>query len=309
MSTSSSSSLYISPNPNFNTTPPNPNIPSSTHRRNDSGELDVFEAARYFSAQETLHRLHSSARMSLDVPIFTNPIHPPGTLTATTTTTAAAGGISIDHIKKENNVYSAAKFKQPSSPGARLASFLNSLFSQTSSKKKKKSKSGKDAAAADDDAASSARRKRRSSISHFGISRNPNSSAAVTPTKSYKEIRDLADLSKAPVPAQIPAAGMFKTGKKTTDHKSRLSNVGSMPSFGHGSNLGFSDRNSTAETEFRKFSEADDGDGGADTDSSSDLFDLPNHELDFFSNGLPVYGTTNMDRIRIVAPISSTATA
>ncbi|KAG6406039.1 hypothetical protein SASPL_133635 [Salvia splendens] len=34
---------------------------------------------------------------------------------------------------------------------------------------------------------------------------------------------------------------------------------------------------------------------GAESDSSSDLFDLPNHELDFFSSSLPVYETNHME--------------
>ncbi|KAG6432657.1 hypothetical protein SASPL_104239 [Salvia splendens] len=42
----------------------------------------------------------------------------------------------------------------------------------------------------------------------------------------------------------------------------------------------------------KKLSEEEDG---AESDSSSDLFDLPNHELDFFSSSLPVYETNYME--------------
>lgn len=53
---------------------------------------------------------------------------------------------------------------------------------------------------------------------------------------------------------------------------------------------------------FRKFDEVDDG---AESDSSSDLFELQNYDLGIYSSGLPVYETTNMDSIKRGAPISN----
>ncbi|KAF2325471.1 hypothetical protein GH714_029167 [Hevea brasiliensis] len=54
--------------------------------------------------------------------------------------------------------------------------------------------------------------------------------------------------------------------------------------------------------EFRKFDEVDDG---AESDSSSDLFELQNYDLGIYSSGLPVYETTHMDSIKRGAPISN----
>lgn len=54
--------------------------------------------------------------------------------------------------------------------------------------------------------------------------------------------------------------------------------------------------------EIRKFNEVDDG---AESDSSSDLFELQNYDLGYYSSGLPVYETTNMDSIKRGAPISN----
>ncbi|KAL9325097.1 hypothetical protein ACSQ67_005742 [Phaseolus vulgaris] len=55
-------------------------------------------------------------------------------------------------------------------------------------------------------------------------------------------------------------------------------------------------------TQIRKFNEVDDG---AESDSSSDLFELQNYDLGYYSSGLPVYETTNMDSIKRGAPISN----
>lgn len=269
---------------------PNKIYKNSFHWRNDSGELDVFEAARYFSSaadqavpayingvREDRHQAARPARRSLDVPIMirSNPIPP-----------------EYNHhhhhiidqkqliIKDQNK-----KFKQPSSPGGRLASFLNSLFNQTSLKKKKKSKSGGGAATKDfEEESPNGRRKRRSSISHFRITTTSNKTAAAaaadkgsgfrtpppyanTPTKAYKELARFADHHAVSVGEKNGGADSEK-------------NVGKL----------------------RKWSEEDDG---GESDSSSDLFDLPNLELDFFSSGLPVYETTHMERITIGTPIPS----
>lgn len=323
---------------------PNKMYKNSFHWRNDSGELDVFEAARYFSSandqipgqingvkfsqkfiREDRQQVQKAARRSLDMPMR-NPIIPPEY-----------------HVMDQKQIKETKKYKQPSSPGGRLASFLNSLFNQKSLKKKK-SKSGNTTKDFEEESPGG-RRKRRISISHFRITSNTNSVAAAdsksllyssssnsgfrtpppyanTPTKSYKEFRKFSDIHQRAI--SLPKNGKnsrptlldeIYAEKKGTDcawieEKLRLSNEVPEKILKNG-NFGVSNRKSTAnrvdvypseEREFRKFSDADDG---ADSDSSSDLFDLPNHDLDFFSSSLPVYETTHMDRIKIGTPISS----
>ena len=101
------------------------------------------------------------------------------------------------------------KHKQPSSPGGRLASFLNSLFSQSASKKKKSNKSSSQSMK-DEDESPGGRRRRRSSISHFRSSSTADSKSLYsslssefrtppyvqTPTKSCKEFRTFSSEKK-----------------------------------------------------------------------------------------------------------------
>lgn len=42
----------------------------------------------------------------------------------------------------------------------------------------------------------------------------------------------------------------------------------------------------------------DDDDDGGETDSSSDLFELQIYDLDYYSTGLPVYESTDIDTIK-----------
>ncbi|KAH6802168.1 hypothetical protein C2S51_033614 [Perilla frutescens var. frutescens] len=275
---------------------PNKTYKNSFHWRNDSGELDVFEAARYFSGAgndqaaaaaavpaayinfiREDRRHHAAARRSLDVPIMrSNPINP----------SDYHNIIDQKQLKEPNKM----KLKQPSSPGGRIASFLNSLFNQTSLKKKKKSKTGKDFEE-ESSGTAGGRRKRRSSISHFRITSTTKNAAtdkgsgfrtpppyANTPTKSYKELARFAANHHA---VCLKAGGLNLEEKKLRVSEKMLKiNIGNL----------------------EKMEVEDDG---AESDSSSDLFDLPNHDLDFFSSGLPVYESTHMERIRIATPISS----
>ncbi|KAJ0038380.1 hypothetical protein Pint_23471 [Pistacia integerrima] len=258
----------------------------SFHHRNDSGELDVFEAARYFSGYNEGSGYHCgtfsqkilkeerqawrAGRISLDVPMMREslPQNPHG----------------IEKQIKEK------KYKQPSSPGGRLASFLNSLFNQSSSKKKKSKSSTQ--SMKDEEESPGGRRKRRSSISHFRSSSTTDSKSlysssssgfrtpppyAHTPTKSYKDLRSYSD------------------------HKHKYKNSGN---HAEKDRIWVDHRYSSEEKEFKKLNEIDDG---ADSDSSSDLFELQNYDLGIYSNGLPVYETTHMDSIRRGAPISNGA--
>lgn len=311
----------------------------SLHRRNNSDELDVFEAARYFSGyneagagyngatytQRVMREDHKNSwrggRMSLDVPMR-NPLP--------------------HHLHQqphtvEKQILKEKKYKQPSSPGGRLASFLNSLFNQTSSKKKKSKSTTQ--SMKDDDESPGGRRKRRSSISHFRSSSTTDTKSLYSssssgfrtpspythpPTKGCKESRCYSDHK------QIVSLSKQNATVKSTTFQNELSDDKKKSGFSWLEerykfvNDGFSDQKAaknrgnqylekdrtwvdehylSEENEFKKFNEVDDG---AESDSSSDLFELQNCDLGIYSNGLPVYETTHMDSIkRGAVPISN----
>lgn len=273
---------------------------NSYRRRNGSGELVVFEAARYFSGggENSCLRNSSSvfphsdggrfsaaaARMSLDM--------------------AAIDATNLSAIQKQHLTREKKKYKQPSSPGGRLGSFLNSLFNQANSKKKKKSKTTAAADHEDEDDDRRTHDRRRSSISHIRITtssasnyHDPNSpfSAAVTPpsfgktpTKSpYGDLKVFSDRQKA--------NSLHRNGDDVAEIEQFRFNDESFRNLTAKCTAGDEDK--------RKFEKFNDGDDGEDSDSSSDLFDLPN--FDFYSRDLPVYGTTDMGRIRIGAPTAT----
>ncbi|KAG8383022.1 hypothetical protein BUALT_Bualt05G0140800 [Buddleja alternifolia] len=281
---------------------------SSHRRKNNSGELDVFEAARYFSddnpganipekiiISENRQHFQRTPQMNLDLPIMIkNQINSPQYH-------------AMDHQKqtKDNK-----KSKQPSSPGARLASFLNSLLNQTPLKKKKLKPVSTKGFHDEEEENPNGRRKRRISISHF-ISSSNNSGIkkipghANTPTKSCMEYRNLSDQKVEVVNSFPENVGNFKPifqneifgEKRGTDNyawmeENSIFGNGVLEKSPKNGSFGFS----LEEMEFRKFSYDDDDDN---SDSSSDLFDLPNHDLDFYSSDLPVYETTHMDKIKI----------
>ncbi|CAA0822505.1 Unknown protein [Striga hermonthica] len=280
------------------------------HRRNNSGELDVFEAARYFSIAAHDHTVPS--RMSLDMPMIMR-AGPPDFHHGT-------NNAKIKHPKSEGK---NKAHKQPSSPGGRLASFLNSLFNQTTLKKKKP----KPAKEFDDEnGPGGARRKRRSSISHFRVITSSVTAAGDNPTNnnnSYSYYRNDSIVNskksgfRTPPPYVDTPTKSYKTvsmvlaekngperkgedrGPWIFQEKSRVLEEKNPEAL----DLGFFDWKSKEERENAKFGDVDDG---GESDSSSDLFDLPSHELDYYSSGLPVYESTHMDRIKIGVPISRT---
>ncbi|KAH7516126.1 protein BIG GRAIN 1-like E [Ziziphus jujuba] len=312
----------------------------SFHRRNDSGELDVFEAARYFSGYNEAagyngstftqkmmmkedHRTWRGARISLDVPAMRSvlPHH------------------QQSHQMVEKQIKDK-KYKQPSSPGGRLASFLNSLFSQSASKKKK-SKSSTQSMKDHEEESPGGRRKRRSSISHFRSSSTTDSKSiysssssgfrtpppyAQTPTKSYKEFRSYSDHKQAVSLSkcnnnnigQVRSIGLQNHEVLDDKRERELSWLDEKFKFSNGLAEKYKNLGSGILSEkdriwmekfppeenggFRKFNDIDDG---ADSDSSSDLFELQNYDLGLYSNGLPVYETTNMDSIKRGTPISN----
>lgn len=301
------------------------------HCKNDSGELDVFEAARYFSGyneavgftqkimREDRHHHGHRGRISLDMPLRSLlPQHFHG-------------------LEKHNNGKDK-KQKQPSSPGGRLASFLNSLFSQSTSKKKKskaKSTTTTQSMKDEDESPAGGRRLRRSSISHFR-----SSSTTTADTKSLYS--SLSSGFRTPPYVQTPTKSCKEFRTFSSDQKQRNQAVSSVSKYnnnGHVKSTSFQnvslwddkkrrdqpnvlDENCKArnvisdqkdrilvvekqyaeEKEFKKFNNDDDG---ADSDSSSDLFELQNYDLGYYPSGLPVYETTNMDNIKRGAPISN----
>lgn len=314
-------------------------LPSHTkkpfHRRNGSDELDVFEAARYFSgANENVTATH-------------NNINGEATIYSNTTQKYCMKPIrrmSLDMPKhKENSIPLQAmlidpmmvnkekKSKQPSSPGGKLAHFLNSLFNQTSSKKSKsKTKPAKD----EDESPSGWRRKRRSSISHFR-SGNTNSTTTTTSTANtiMSDSRSLFSTStssgfRTPQPYHVAHTPTKSTSYKDQKSYSYLkpppTQVTKIPNNGNLNKIenfniksDFLDKktiftNGLVEKvkifeekqedvkEYKRFINEDDG----DSDSSSDLFELNNCDLGYCSSGLPVYETTRMNSIKRAAPIS-----
>ncbi|KAK7307039.1 hypothetical protein VNO77_39746 [Canavalia gladiata] len=313
---------------------PEMNHKKSFHRRNDSGELDVFEAARYFSGYNEAvvgytastftqkimreERHGHRARISLDMPmrsLLPQQFH------------------GMEKQMKEK------KHKQPSSPGGRLASFLNSLFSQSASKKKKSKSSTQ--SMKDEDESPGGRRRRRSSISHFRSSSTADSTKSIysslssgfrtppyvqTPTKSCKEFRTFSADHKHAVSllstkhnGHVKSSTTLQNELLWDDKRKREPSLLFDDNYKHNSNVVsekqrnwgsellekdrmWMDKYSAEEKEIKKFNEVDDG---AESDSSSDLFELQNYDLGYYSSGLPVYETTNMDNIKRGAPISN----
>lgn len=310
---------------------PERNYKKSFHQRHDSGELDVFEAARYFSganevsgANFTHQKMMRGGRISLDIPMMTSTRSP-----------VLPAQILRDQVIMAEKATKEKKYKQPNSPGGRLASFLNSLFSSQNSSKKKKSKSSsiKDG----DHESPVGRRKRRSSISHFPTTVNLSNNIihsssnsgfrtpppyANTPTKnSLKDFRNSLDHRPVSVTTlsknncHVKFSDIIKKSSKDSngwlDEKFKFSTSTATKGFSSSEKYktfgnGISDRIPSEEREFRNFiNEVDDG---ADSDSSSDLFELPNYDLGCcYSSGLPVYETTHMDTIKRGAPIASGA--
>ncbi|GMN42036.1 hypothetical protein TIFTF001_011262 [Ficus carica] len=313
----------------------------SFHRRNDSGELDVFEAARYFSGYNEALGYNGSSyahqkimikqeehrgwrgRISLDMPmrnVILNHHHQPS--------------VHHNHHHDHKQMIKDKKYKQPSSPGGRLASFLNSLFSQSASKKKKSKSTSTTQSMKDDqhdqEESPSGRRKRRSSISHFRSSsttdskstysssgsgfRTPppyNITTAQTPTKGHKDLRSFSEQKQVLLSLSkhnITSNGTTPTTTTTTTNDIKNKHLGNPEKI-------WEDKYQPSDQIkkgliFRRFDEVEE-DEGADSDSSSDLFELQNYDLgSYSSSGLPVYETTDMDNIKrssgsTVLPISS----
>ncbi|KAK5776822.1 hypothetical protein PVK06_044787 [Gossypium arboreum] len=265
---------------------PDTMLKKSFHHRNGSGELDVFEAARYFSGYNEAASYNCGTlisqkvtrdenqplrgdRISLDVAMRRNPL-----------LDLHQSHLVEKHVKEK-------KHKQPSSPGGKLATFLNSLFNQTGSKKKKNSKSTTQSMK-DEEVSPGGRRKRRISISHFRSSNTVD-------TKSFYSSSSSG--FRTPPPYASTPTKRNETSKLIDGFLEKYKNIEP-----HHQDKNMSirvDRYQSEEKDFSKLCEVDDG---ADSDSSSDLF-----ELQSYSSGLPVFETTNMDSFKRGAPVSNGA--
>ncbi|CAH9115002.1 unnamed protein product [Cuscuta europaea] len=278
------------------------------HRRDDSGELDVFEAANYFNDDQVSFSdnnqinvngggCHSQAASSNEERMSTDTLFPPDTQHSST------------ESEIEKPIALKEKCKQPSSPGGKLACFLNSLFSQTNSSKKKNHKSKTRMNKEEEDnahiRAGSLRKKRRSSSS---LSEEEEEEVYSTNT-TFK--------INAPFPynPKIPSS---KDDEDEDEDDHRPAGYKFMFSCGI-SEIRRRSVHWTGECKAEKYDNnkcskfdddcEDDEDEDYHSDSSSDLFDLPISEVlgYYTSTGLPavVYKAAQIDYIKRGAPIST----
>ncbi|KAL8230009.1 hypothetical protein R6Q57_014909 [Mikania cordata] len=300
------------------------------HRRNGSGEIHVFESARYFENASNTHShkeymREGIGRLSLDISNTRRNSIPLQAMMMENRNSVPLQSMLMD--QNPMMIKNDKKHKQPSSPGGKLAHFLNSLFNQTSSKKSKsksKSMTSTHSMKDEDESPSGWRRKRRSSISLFR-SGNSNSTINVSDTKSsfsrtltqahtksstFKDLRTLdhktaCEITKMPINENnIKNENiMIKSGfldQKGCSGNGLLEKV-RVCDVKHDDNHQKCDPT----VEIRELKSFILDDEGGDTDSSSDLFELTNCDLGYYSSGLPVFETTHMDSIKMGAPISS----
>ncbi|CAG7893137.1 unnamed protein product [Brassica rapa] len=298
----------------------------SFHKRNDahSGELDVFEAAMYFSgynefsscdhrhshkhgynaAREENRRrwgiLGGGRRISLDLPIrCSEQVH----------------HLHQDHLEKPEvkaikERTSNVRYKQPSSPGGKIVSFLNSLFHQAGSKKNKsKSKLTEREVEEEIHGGGWMRRRRRSSISHFLSSSGSNSTTTTTSSSSKSLLSSSSSGFRTPPPYSNTPTKNYKqflnftsaTNKVEVLEEKKINKelpwldekLNVMESLSEKKKV-WGDHDDDADGDRRIKREGEDDDG-MESDSSSDLFELQNFELS--RGGLPVYETTNVANI------------
>ncbi|XP_010519369.1 PREDICTED: protein BIG GRAIN 1-like E [Tarenaya hassleriana] len=295
----------------------------SSHKRNDSGELDVFQAARYFSGYNeppaddsygSYTHKHNNytrdenrrrwGRISLDLPIRSSePVH--------------HHPHQDHHVLEKHEVFTMkekicnVKHKQPSSPGGKIASFLNSLFHQSGLKKNKLKSKSKPAAQARDEEESPGgwRRRRRSSISHFLMTSGRSSNTVSTTTNSSSKSLFSSSSSgfRTPPPCLNTPTKNYKeyinhveTDKKSSNDLTWLDEkLNLIETMSEGQRVW--SENDRRKTNGQTVSIEDDG---AESDSSSDLFELQNYDLSY--GGLPVYETTNVDTIKKCAHVPTT---
>ncbi|XP_019164661.1 PREDICTED: protein BIG GRAIN 1-like E [Ipomoea nil] len=266
------------------------------HWRKDSGELEVFEAANYFSEDHhqisclnnafTLsHKLirescnnqawRSGRMKSLDMSVAirhsSTPFAAPQLKQGTSSSSLLPSSVQI----MEKPAALKQKCKQPRTPGGGLASCLNTLFYLTVSSNKKKKKKNKKLISAmkdnEDNAAANNSPSGRMSSSINGSTLS-NTAHNTTSSSSYPYNPRKSSCKDSQIP-ENEVEFTSESPERSVHH--------------------WADKYPSEENEHRKLDDGDDDGGEGDSDTSSDLFDLPNRELlDCYSTGLPVDGTT-----------------
>ncbi|KAI4387539.1 hypothetical protein MLD38_005365 [Melastoma candidum] len=265
-------------------------------RRSSSDELDVFEATRYFSGygdgvlassnpdsrcldvqntggrslsrvgKEARHPSSRVTRKSLDIPM-TRPY------------VLMQNGVDVVRAGRERGSEGRRMLRQPSSPSGKIVSFMKSLFNPSSSagviraKEVKKTAMGLSLKDRDEINPGGWQRRRRSSISHFWTS------SAVADSKSLPSI-------KRTVTSFSYVHSVSRTPPRSNTADTPRDDSASLPNHSQDA-LSRSERNKAME-EFAKWKVScsvkgasnrsiamDHDDDGNESDSSSDLFELP----------------------------------
>ncbi|CAL9752027.1 unnamed protein product [Musa acuminata subsp. burmannicoides] len=239
---------------------------TKAHRQGDSDEIEVFEATRYFSGEigtcEGLG-LQGSTREER--------------------VSWGAGRRSLDTLKAilpgrsrkaDDQCKEKKKNKQRSSPGGKLASFLNSLFKQTISRKKSQFKD------------------RRFEEMHTGRRR---SSVSCSQTVRINEL----DYSNSK-----PSGHQIKPAHFSSHRDAWYERAKSMDGYPENKWVIDGVANGQDKEELSMPTEED----GGWSESSSDLFELNTFHLasDPFTD-LPVYGSPNSDTLERAASIAGAA--
>ncbi|RAL38325.1 hypothetical protein DM860_002303 [Cuscuta australis] len=264
----------------------------SLRRRNDdTEELDVFEAAKYFSdsneVSTSTHKNHlngrawgGGGRRSLDI-----------TMQMRRSLQGKKSWVvgDVELLDK----------KQPSSPGGKLASFLNSLFNQT----RKKWKAGKEDHEDDDERPGGGRSSRRRWLGVKNPRPSSSSSTTTTTTTTGTNLSSGCGFrTPPPTYTYAPTKSYILSNLHSEQVTNGPKNHKSISCFVKNAFRSNSTRKEKHLGEIRtKMNNEDDEDDDDYSDTSSDLFDLPSSELMkglYSSSGLPVYQTTQMDCIK-----------
>ncbi|KAJ0980150.1 hypothetical protein J5N97_008405 [Dioscorea zingiberensis] len=255
---------------------------TSGHRRIGSGELDVFEAARYFSGDIDGLALGFGARSGaerknrscLEIPTQAMPLHVPPNLN-----------------QKQHKL--EKRCKPQNSPTAKLANYLNSFLLQRSSKKKSKSNSNSKCITTKTRNTSQSLKSdhHHESMSHYSQSIRSYSDCS----KSYYSNSGFGTPTQA-VERTISADGFFgnRSQYHTRIHKDCFSE-----------NKNINQYRIKGRKSCYKKDGGDEGEDDGESDSSSDLFELRN--MDAIADGpseLPVYGTTSFEVLKREAAIA-----
>ncbi|KAL9225863.1 hypothetical protein vseg_001742 [Gypsophila vaccaria] len=326
-------------------------------RRDDSDELDVFEATRYFSDYNDNFTLEDTiikeqkqgylrqGRASLDIPSLKHNQHYYKQYHQNVTTPPRLNhhrnhhhhNHHHDHHQEQKQVNENKKYKQPSSPGGKLAHFLNTLFNQaikTSKKKKQLRKTTTQLIKPNDEdedhdhnpssGGGGGRRLRRNSISHFQTSitkansvidsksmYSSSSSGFRTPPPYTTLINNTPpNTTKSSLQSSNNVAKTTMTTTTTTtttssDYKQVLATLAKYKIREHGHQEHVTEEDNADnkkivdKTRVKKIINHEDEELVVDEGEESDASSSDLFELKIdYEFGLPVYETTHMDKIK-----------